>query len=304
MSHGHPTLAELRATVHKQRHREIGNWLACRVARPTAVYGTWVAVRLGLSAHQVTLAALAASLGGALAIGTGSRAGFVLGVVLAHLGFWLDHVDGQVARWRGTACLDGVYLDYVMHHAASLALGFGLGFGLASRSGQPAWALAGLAIAGGWSLLSLHNDCRYKAFFQRLKSSGGTYVVAGGSGSRPSPPASWPKQGIGLLSWPMYKLCEPHVVLMILTVLAVLAGVRPSLWLTCWRSSALVMAMLAPLLGAARIARSVARGSAEAEFSRWFRSAEPAASGAPAQPPFSAHRPLDSRVARVVSPSE
>lgn len=304
MSHGHPTLAELRATVHKQRHREIGNWLACRVARPTAVYGSWGAVRLGLSAHQVTLAALAASLGGALAIGTGSRAGFVLGVALAHLGFWLDHVDGQVARWRGTACLDGVYLDYVMHHVVSFALGFGLGFGLASRSGQPAWALAGFAIAGGWALLSLHNDCRYKAFFQRLKSSGGTYLVAGGSGSRPSPPASWPKHGIGLLSWPLYKLCEPHVVLMILTGLAVLAVVRPSLWLTCWRSGTLVMAMLAPLLGAARIARSVTRGLAEAEFSRWFRPGDPSALGAAAAAPFSAHRPLDSRVARVVSPSE
>ncbi|MGC1718325.1 MAG: phosphatidylglycerophosphate synthase [Isosphaeraceae bacterium] len=304
MSHGHPTLADLRATVQKQRYREIGNWLARRVARPTAVYGSWVAVRLGLSAHQVTLAALAASLGGALAIGTGSRAGFVLGVALAHLGFWLDHVDGQVARWRGTACLDGVYLDYVMHHMGSFALGFGLGFGLASRSGQPAWALAGFAIAGGWALLSLHNDCLYKAFFQRLKSAGGTYLVAGGSGSRPSPPASWPKRGIGLLSWPLYKVCEPHVVLMIITGLAVLAGVRPSLWLFCWRSGTLVMAMLAPLLGAARIARSVTRGSAEAEFSRWFHPAAPSALGVPPAAPFSAHRPLDSRVARVVSPSE
>ncbi len=175
MSHGRPSLAELRATVQKQKHREIGNWLARRVARPTAVYGSWVAVRLGCSAHQVTLAALAASLGGAIAIGTGSRAGFMLGLALAHLGFWLDHVDGQVARWRGTACLDGVYLDYVMHHVGNLSLGFGLGFGLASRSGQPAWALAGFAIAGGWALLSLHNDCRYKAFFQRLKSASGTY---------------------------------------------------------------------------------------------------------------------------------
>ena len=102
MSPSFPTLAELRSTAQKGRHREIGNWLARRVARPSAVYGTWLAVRLGLSAHQVTLAALAASLGGALAIGAGSRLGFVLGVSLLHLGFWLDHVDGQVARWRGT----------------------------------------------------------------------------------------------------------------------------------------------------------------------------------------------------------
>src|SRR6185437_7062675 len=96
-----PTLAQLRARVHKERHREIGNVLARRVARPSAVYGTWLAVRLGLSAHQVTMAALLASAVATLALMTGERGGFVAGIVLAHLAFWLDHVDGQIARWRG-----------------------------------------------------------------------------------------------------------------------------------------------------------------------------------------------------------
>src|SRR4051794_34808278 len=73
-----PTLAELRARVQKGRHREIGNWLARRVGRPTAVYGTWLAVRLGLTAHQVTLVALLAGAAGAVAIATGSRSGFVV----------------------------------------------------------------------------------------------------------------------------------------------------------------------------------------------------------------------------------
>src|SRR5690349_3195046 len=157
-----PTLGELRGRVHKDRHREVGNWLARRIGRPTAVYGTWVAVRLGLSAHQVTLAALLASLAAAVAIATGHRAGFVAGVALAHLAFWLDHVDGQVARWRRTASLDGVYFDYLMHHAANLGLGYGLGYGLAARTGDLRWAGAGFAIAVGWAGLSLHNDCRYK----------------------------------------------------------------------------------------------------------------------------------------------
>ena len=50
------------------------------------------------------------------------------------------------------------------------------------------------------------------------------------------------------LSWPLYKMCEPHVVMLIVTGLAVLAAVRPSLWLACWRSGVLAMAMLAPAL--------------------------------------------------------
>ena len=111
---------------------------------------------------------------------------FVLGVALAHLAFWLDHVDGQVARWRGTASLDGVYLDYLMHHAANLALGFALGYGLAARSGDLRWTIAGFAIGAGWTLLSLHNDCRYKAVFQRLKAATGAIASTAGPGAVPN----------------------------------------------------------------------------------------------------------------------
>ena len=271
-----PTLASLRARAQKDRHREIGNWLARRVARPTAIFGTWLAVRLGLSAHQVTLAALGASLLSALGFGSGSRAGFLAGVLLAHLAFWLDRVDGQVARWRGTAGLDGVYLDYLMHHVASLTLGYGLGFGLAVRTGDARWALAGFAIALGWAVLSLHNDCRYKAFFQRLKRETGTYRVECGGGGRPSPPSPWPRRGRGMLTWPMYKACEPHVVLLALTALAAVAAIAPTPWLTLWRGGVLGMAVLAPALAFGRAARSVARGGVESEFLRWFTLDTPA----------------------------
>ena len=269
--HAHPTLAELRARVHKGRHREIGNWLARRVARPAAVYGTWAAVRLGLSAHQVTLGATLAGLGSALAIASGDRLGFVFGVLLAHLAFWLDHVDGQVARWRGTAGLDGVYLDYLMHHAQALALGFGLGYGLAARTGDPAWSAAGFAIAAGWGFLGLQNDCRYKAFFQRLKAASGSYRVDGGAGGKPAPPPSWPRRGLGMVTWPAFKACEGHVVLVALTAMAGLALVAPGWWLASWRWGVRGMAVLAPLLAAGRVARAAARGSVEAEFARWFR---------------------------------
>lgn len=266
-----PTLADLRARAQKARHREIGNWLARRVARPTAVYGTWLAIRLGFSAHQVTAAAWMTSLASAIGVGWGTRATFVAGVVLAHLAFWLDHVDGQIARWRGTASLDGTYFDYLMHHAANMATGFALGYGLASRSGDPRWSIAGLAIAGGWLFLGLHNDCRYKAFFQRLKAATHSYRVDGGSGGRPAPPAPWPRRGIALLTWPAYKACEPHAVLSGLTGLAAAAVAAPSIWPVLWRGSVLGLAVVAPVLAVARIARAVRRGAVDEEFDRWFR---------------------------------
>jgi hypothetical protein len=298
-----PTLAELRARVQKARHREIGNWLARRVVRPTAVYGTWVAVRLGVSAHQVTVASWITSMAAAVAIGWGTRAMFVVGVALAHLAFWLDHVDGQVARWRGTAGLDGTYLDYLMHHAASLVTGFTLGYGLAAESGDPRWAIAGMAIAGGWTLLGLHNDCRYKAFFQRLKAATASYRVDGGSGGRPRPPAPWPRRGLAAVTWPAYKSCEPHVVLIGLTVMSIIAIGAPALWLTFWRGGVFAMAILAPGLAIARIARAIRRGAIEDEFALWFRPIESAVGSRWDDPtptaPTPGHPPVP-----VVSPNE
>ncbi len=257
-----PSLAELRGRVFKHSASgapEIGNWLARRWGRPSALYGTWLAVRLGVSAHQVTLAALFLSTAAALAIGSGTRSGFVAGVVLVHLAYWLDHVDGQVARWNGTASLGGVYFDYLYHHAQGLTLGFALGFGLAERSGDLRWTLAGFAVALGWAFLSLQNDCRYKTFFQRLKRESRSFRVDGGSGGRPVPPPPWPRRGRAAVTWPAYKSCEPHVILLGLTLLGMLAVVVPPCWDVAWRGSVRLMSVLAPVLAVARAARAITR---------------------------------------------
>jgi len=275
-----PTLAAIRSRAQKQHAREIGNWLACWVGRPLAVYGTWLAIRLGLSAHQVTALALGVSLAGACAIATGDPAGLMTGVGLLYLAFWLDHVDGQVARWLGTASLDGVYFDYLMHHTAQAALGFASGFALAVRQGRIEWTVAGCAAAGGWTLLALHNDCRYKAFFQRLKSTSLHFRVQGGSGGRPAPPARWPRHGLSCLSWPLYKLCEPHIILLELTLIAALSALVPAAGLIAFMVFVFGHAILAPVLALLRIGRTIVRGGVEEEFARWFQ-AGPGRAGEP-----------------------
>ena len=266
-----PSLGELRSKVQKPRHQEIGNWLARKVARPTAIYGTWLAVRLNLKAHQVTLGSLFSSLLGAIAIGTGQREGLLAGVLLLHLGFWLDHVDGQVARWRGTAGLSGVYFDYLMHHVTSMALGFALGMGVAVQAGNLAWSVVGFMIATGWVLLGLHNDCRYKAFFQILKSSNKSFQIDGGAGGRPEPAPGWQFIGWKMVSWPLLKLCEPHVVLGSLSLLAILALIPGDTWMLAWRGYAGALACIAPVLAAVRIARTIVRDTTTQEFNCWFR---------------------------------
>ena len=89
----------------------------------------WVAVRLGVSANQVTLASLTAGLAGAGAIATGDCLGFVLGVALrasSLLARSRRRPGCSVARDRS---LDGViymtnYDAPRGQHDAGLRLGF------------------------------------------------------------------------------------------------------------------------------------------------------------------------------------
>ncbi len=129
-------------------------------------------------------------------------------------------------------------------------------------------------IALGWAILSLHNDCRYKAFFQRLKAAPGAFRVEGGAGGRPAPPPRWPRRGVGMLTYPAFKACEGHVVLVGLLGLAGLAVVAPWVWLEAWRWSVRGMMILAPGLASLRVAKAVRDGASEAEFARWFRPEE------------------------------
>ncbi len=267
-----PSLKELRSRVfkHSAGGVELGSWLARRVARPSAVYGTWIAVRFPVSAHAVTVASLVSGFAGAIALGSGSRRGFIAGVALLHLAYWLDHVDGQVARWRGTSSLEGVYLDYLMHHAQAMALGFGLGFGPAMRSGRISWTIAGFLVAMGWTFLNLHNDCRYKAFFQKLKRDGENRRLRGQTRVQTSSDVggtgrSW-KSAIRLGQ----KACEPHVVLMGLSFMGVLAIVAPRIWWLSWQVGVALMAVLAPTLAVGRAAKAIVRGTLETEFDSWF----------------------------------
>ena len=73
-----------------------------------------------------------------------------------------------------------------------------------------------------------------------------------------------------MLTWPAYKSCEPHVVLMTLLGMAIVATVEPIVWEWCWQASVAGMAVLAPVLATARIARAIRKGSVEEEYTRWF----------------------------------
>lgn len=263
--------AELERRCQKPDHRRIGNWMARRISRPAALRVTRIAAGWGVSANAATLAAWGCGVAAAAAFGWGTVWGWLFGACLLQLWYLLDHVDGQLARLRGTASLDGAGLDYLMHHTINLLLPLGVGYGLSARGGQPLWLLAGLVWGVSLLLATLQHDVRYKAFVQRLKRLRGALEVRGGGGGRPTPQPPAPRSPLRLAAWTAHKACEVHVIMNVLTVVALGQLMLADTSLLAGRAYLLAMAPIAALATAFSILRSQWSQSAEQEFACWYR---------------------------------
>jgi hypothetical protein len=264
-------LADLERVCQKPDHRRLGNWMARRVTRPAALWVTWVVAPWGLSANMATVAAWGCGAAAAVALAWGSVGGWLLGAALLQLWYLFDHVDGQLARLRGTASLDGVQLDYLMHHTMNLLVPLGVGHGAFVASGDPAWLWAGTVWGVAGLLVTVHHDARYKAFVQRLKRVRGTLQVEGGGGQRPEPQPAIPRHPVRLAAWAARKLCEMHVVMNLLTAVAVVAWLVGDDRLCLGRAWLAGMAAVASIVATVTLVRSQRAQASEREFAAWYR---------------------------------
>jgi phosphatidylglycerophosphate synthase len=101
-------------------------------------------VRTPVSANALTGLMIVVGLVAAVVVGlVPGLLGAVLGFVLIQVYFLLDLCDGEVARWRRTTSITGVYLDRVGHYLVEGAVLSAVGF------------RAGGQELGGWSTLGV-----------------------------------------------------------------------------------------------------------------------------------------------------
>jgi hypothetical protein len=199
-----------------------------------------------------------------------SPAALLCGAITLQLWYLLDHVDGQLARLHGVASLDGVQLDYLMHHTLNLLVPLGLGYGASRANDNELWLAAGLLWGVAALLNGLLHDARYKAFVQRLKRVRGELVVRGGSGARPSMQPAMPRSPIRLIAWGLQKTSEPPVTMNLITGVAAAIWLLPSLsyFISGAFISAMSLANSTTML--ARLWKSQRKSAAETEFAAWF----------------------------------
>ncbi|QGN45721.1 DUF5941 domain-containing protein [Micromonospora sp. WMMD558] len=129
--------AELRLSV-----KERDDFFTTFFVSTWSPYVTKAAARLRLTPTSVTMISVAFAVAAALLFGAGGRPALVTGAVLLYLGFVLDCVDGQLARYTRTFSAWGGWLDTMADRAKEYVVYAGLGYGATQAGFRYGWALA------------------------------------------------------------------------------------------------------------------------------------------------------------------
>nr|WP_176308463.1 DUF5941 domain-containing protein [Micromonospora sp. NBS 11-29] len=105
-------------------------------------YVTKAAARIGLGPSGVTLVSVVFAVAAAVLFGVGGRPALVAGAVLLYLGFVLDCVDGQLARYTRHFSAWGGWLDTMADRFKEYVVYAGLGYGATHAGFRYGWALA------------------------------------------------------------------------------------------------------------------------------------------------------------------
>jgi phosphatidylglycerophosphate synthase len=214
------SIKQLNEICQKPHYRTVGNWMVRRFERPAALYITWLLLHTRVTAHQVTFAALLIGLSSGFYLAAGTAGSFLYGGLLLQLWYLLDHVDGQIARYRKSSSPEGLFYDYVMHHAVNFVPFFGAGWGAWVLTGDETCIFLGFMASVSFEMVAILNDCRSKTIHSILMAFtdpvGINIPEPAQLSKRPSlPPLK------RLFSW-VHKSCEAHVVMNVLTALGVI----------------------------------------------------------------------------------
>jgi phosphatidylglycerophosphate synthase len=169
------SISQLRAMCQAQR-RANDTWHGIHIARPLSIYITALFLRAGISANQATYIFLLSGIIGSLFLVLSSPWMFVAGMLVMQLWYILDHVDGEIARYRSQTSLTGVYLDKVSHYISHPFIFLCIGIGLYNSYGSVLLLTA--SFVAGYSITMINaiddvlNSALYHAItFSRKKSA-------------------------------------------------------------------------------------------------------------------------------------
>jgi phosphatidylserine synthase len=126
---------------------------------------TWVAVKIGATPNQVTIASFAIGLYAAFLFAQGDFWSILIGAVLLQVSIIVDCVDGELARYTRKFSELGAWLDAITDRVKEYAVFLGLAYGAYVQNGQNLWILAAVLM----TLQTFRHLSDYN-FFQVVKA--------------------------------------------------------------------------------------------------------------------------------------
>ncbi len=130
-----PSISELKAICLPPEVLARGSWCT-PVVRPISLYLTKGFLYTPITANQVTILMLAAGVAAGTLFVFGGRWCSIAGALSFMCSLLLDNVDGEVARYRKSSSLLGMYLDRLTHNIVYPYMFVGLSFGFYADSGD------------------------------------------------------------------------------------------------------------------------------------------------------------------------
>jgi phosphatidylglycerophosphate synthase len=141
-----PDLGTLRSICQGEKvRRDRRPWYV--LSRRVSLGVTWVLLHTPVSANQVTFVSLLLTIAAGVLLAAPAANVALAGALALVLHYFLDKVDGEIARFRGVFSLKGLYMDELSHTFAYAGTFVGLGLHLAWRAATPLAAIEVLAAA-------------------------------------------------------------------------------------------------------------------------------------------------------------
>jgi phosphatidylglycerophosphate synthase len=267
------SLKKLNPICQKPHYKKVGNWMVRNITRDMALPLTWLLLHTPISANGVTLAGMILVLGAGACLASTSPSIFLIGALLFQFWYLLDHVDGQIARYRKQSSLTGLYFDFLSHYVTNSVIFFGFGLHVYFATDRFETILLSFLGSLSYALLQSFFDCKYRAYYAALCALEGREVRVLGGASDAKGEKTLP--GLRKVFSLLYKLCEIHVFMNLLTLVAVFNfwnreihffGVRTSFPIVMFG----FYSVLLPLIVSVRIGYAVARRSIDRDFEKEF----------------------------------
>ncbi len=130
IKHRSPSIKELRELTQTTHSSTTAGLYSKYFARRVSIYITAVLIHTSLSANAVTVLFAIVGMIGAFLFSFGEPYLAIIAVLLLHLSAILDHVDGELARYRKTFSPYGIYIDYMAHIVVYASLYMFFAFGI------------------------------------------------------------------------------------------------------------------------------------------------------------------------------